>query len=289
MSKFFDSNTAAAIQDRISGNEPEPMEEPVDAIESAPTDVNKEEDQSDVIETAPAEQAAPAEEMVQNEAPEDDGNVPEGTHRVPYNRFKQVIEARNQLRSEKDALAHQVAELARQMESLQGQSQQAEPVAQYQEAAPQSVEMPDFLTEEEQNYFNHLQSQFGTKYSQLEQRVQAYEVQVATQQLEAQMQAAEAKYPDVPRRAILEAVANDGSVSVMDVAERYQSFVNQLREQAIAEYVEQNPDAQKKVAPRPAKTGSANVSSAQPDGSKPKNLKEANKALHKFLRTNTLF
>jgi len=289
MSKFFDSNTAAAIQDRISGNEPEPMEEHVDAIESAPTDVNNQEDQSDVMEMANAEETAPAEEMVQNEAPEDDGSVTEGTHRVPYNRFKQVIEARNQLRSEKDALASQIADLASQMESLQGQSQQTEPAAQYQEAAPQSVEMPDFLTEEEQNYFNHLQSQFGNKYSQLEQRVQAYEVQSATQQLEVQMQAAEERYPDVPRRAILEAVANDGSASVMDVAERYQSFVNQLREQAIAEYVEQNPGVQKKAAPRPAKTGSANVSSTQTDGSTPKNLKEANKALHKFLRSNSLF
>tara|TARA_Y100000592_G_scaffold91724_1_gene152273 strand:- start:1210 stop:2079 length:870 start_codon:yes stop_codon:yes gene_type:complete len=289
MSKFFDSNTVDHIQDLIAGNEPEVMEDPVDASPSEQQDVKEEQVESDVIEAAPVEQAAPAEEMVQNETPEDDGSVSEGTHRVPYNRFKQVIEARNQLRSEKDALAHQVAELARQMESLQGQSQQAEPVAQYQQAAPQSVEMPDFLTEEEQNYFNHLQSQFGNKYNQLEQRVQAYEVQAATQQLEYQMQQAEAKYPDVPRRAILEAVANDGSVSVMDVAERYQSFVNQLREQAISEYLESNPAPAKKAAPRPAKTGSANVSSAQPDGSKPKNLKEANKALHKFLRTNTLF
>lgn len=288
MSKFFDSNTVDRIGDLIQGNEPEPMEETVDASPSEAPDVNEQEQESDVTEATDVQQTASAEESVQDEGYSDDGEVQEGAHRVPYNRFKQVIEARNQLRSEKDMLAAQVAELAKQMESLRATPQQAQQ-EQYQEPVPQSMEMPEFLTEEEQAYFNHLQSQFGNRYSQLESRLQSYEVQMATQQLEQQMQQAEAIYPDVPRRAILEAVANDGSVSVMDVAERYQSFVNQLREQAISEYLESNPAPAKKAAPRPAKTGSANISSAQADGSKPKNLKEANKALHKFLRTNSLF
>ena len=113
---------------------------------------------------------------------------------------------------------------------------------------------------------------------------------MAEQQLESEIASASSVYPDVPRRAILEAVAN-GNVNVMDVAERYQSFVNQMREQAIADYLQDNPSAKgSSAAPRPSRTGGSSPAKSQIQADvKPKNLADAHKALSKFLKTNNIF
>jgi hypothetical protein len=224
----------------------------------------------------------------------DDGEEDPGSHRVPYNRFKQVIDARNQLRNERDILSEQLSGLTAQVEEFRSNSQQpqaAEPQAQrlpHGEAAS----IPDFLTEEEVQYFDGMQKRFGAQYDNLESRLQKYEMANAERQLEAEIGHATEKYPDVPRRAILEAVAN-GNVNVMDVAERYSSFVNQMREKAIADYLEAQPTqdgAPPKVAPRPSKAGGSTVStgSLKPED-RPKNLQDASRALNKFLKTNNLF
>ena len=304
MSKFFGSDTVSSIENMLDGNEPEPMEDaPVEELEAPAEDVSasmtedeKEEvSKSDAIESA-LDNATASEEQAMSEPAglSDDGDVKDGSHRVPYNRFKQVIEARNQLRTERDTLSQQVADLAKQMDGFRSSPQEAQAAPQVTHSEAYSTEMPEFLTEEEQVYFQGMQSQFQTKYSGLEKRVQGYELHMAQQNLEKQITGAIDKYPDVPRRAILEAVASDGNADIMDVAERYSSFVSQLREEAIANYLKENGDLPaveepKKVAPRPSKSSNSSRAVSSPDAPKMKNLKEANKALHKFLKSNPIF
>jgi hypothetical protein len=300
MSKFFDSETVGKIDDMLQGNQPEAPEQEdqlaEDVIKSeADEDVKQETEASDVQEEvgeSDTTELEPTDEPQQElSGLNDDGDVKEGSHRVPYNRFKQVIEARNQLRSERDQLTSQVSELSKQMQQFQQAPRQEQAEPRETQITHGEANMPDFLTEEEQEYFTGLQQNFNTKYGALEQRLNTYEVQMASTRLEEQIQEAEAKYPDVPRRAILEAVVSDGTANVMDVAERYQTFVNQLREQAVAEYLGTNPGqkAAPKVAPRPKKTSGSMDRPPGEEGKRHTNLKDANKALLKFLETNSIF
>ena len=301
---YLDSESLEKVGDMLSEGTPmEVHEEPVQESSPEISEVKEEEQQSDEVKEEPVAEATLATEAnAQESAPpehvgmSDDGDVTEGSHRVPYNRFKQVIDARNQLRNERDILAQQMKDMSGQMkawqESQQRPQQQSQPQEQVRQAAYQSsLQAPEFMTEEEVEYFSALQNEFGQRYQSLESRLQTYEMSMAEKQLDAAIDQAVNQYPDVPRRAILESVAS-GNTNIMDVAERYQSFVNQMREQAIADYLSENPQAKAaaQVAPRPSKTaGSAPSNSRVTPDEKPKNLNDAHKALSKFLKTNNIF
>jgi hypothetical protein len=301
---YLDSESLEKVGDMLSEGTPmEVHEETVQESSPEISEVKEEEQQSDEIKEEPVAEATPATEAeAQETAPpdhagmSDDGDVAEGSHRVPYNRFKQVIDARNQLRNERDILAQQIKDISGQMkawqESQQRPQQQSQPQEQVRQAAYQSsLQAPEFMSEEEVEYFNALQSEFGQRYQSLESRLHTYEMSMAEKQLDAAIDQAINKYPDVPRRAILESVAS-GNTNIMDVAERYQSFVNQMREQAVADYLSENPQAKTAapVAPRPSKTAGTSSSSSQVVADeKPKNLADAHKALSKFLKTNNIF
>jgi len=296
---YLDSESLEKVGDMLSEGTPmEVHEETVQESSPEISEVKEEEQQSDEIKEEPVAEATPATEAKAQEAAppdhvgmSDDGDVAEGSHRVPYNRFKQVIDARNQLRSERDILAQQIKDISGQMKSWQEAQpqQQAQPQGQTRQAAYQSrLQAPEFMSEEEVEYFNALQNEFGQRYQSLESRLHTYEMSMAEKQLDAAIDQAINKYPDVPRRAILESVAS-GNVNIMDVAERYQSFVNQMREQAISDYLSENPQT-KVAAPRPSKTAGTSSSSSQVVADeKPKNLADAHKALSKFLKTNNIF
>ena len=293
---YLDSESLDKVGDMLSEGTPmEVHEETVQESSPEVSEVKEETQQSDAPIADEGHQAPASAEPVssQPDAFSDTGEVEEGVHRVPYKRFRQVIDARNQLRNERDYLTQQVQELAQSMEQLKNASQtpaEAPQQAQQAEAYQTSLTPPEFLSEEEAQYFNALQSEFGKKYEFLASMVHNYELGMAEQQLEAEIASATDVYPDVPRRAILEAVAS-GNINVMDVAERYQSFVNQMREQAIADYLQDNPDAKRSsAAPRPSRTGGSSPAKSQVQADvKPKNLADAHKALSKFLKTNNIF
>lgn len=283
------------------GTPTEIHEEPVETSSEEAPEVKQEPQESDAEISEPKAQvgAATTTEAVETTTEPagmadtgDVGEGGEGSHRVPYNRFKQVIDARNQLRNERDILTRQVEEMSKRAEAFNAPGEQA---PQYQEAEPAreyqaGLEAPDFLSEEEVEYFSAIQQQSSQRYEGLETRLHAYEMSMAEQQLETQIGQAVEKYPDVPRRAILEAVAG-GNTNVMDVAERYSSFVAQMREAAIADYLSGQPKgAQAQVAPRPAKAAGSTVGNyASSPEERPKNLKDAHRALSKFLKTNNIF
>lgn len=239
---------------------PEPVAEetPVQAeTSSEPTqDVNaKVEDGAD---SAPQEAAA-------EDSPAAEEEVPSG-HRVPYDRFKQVLESRNKFREER-------AELEAEIERLRAQPAPTPAPAPVQ-AAPQAESddawLERYLAGEEDAA--PAQAQDTAHLQEFQDRLYNAEVQLARQQLEVEIGAALQKFPSVPRDVILQAVANNPSATAEAVAEQYSSWVAGVEEKAIAAYLEKNPNStpaeavaatqEPKAAPRPSKTGGSTAAAA---------------------------
>ena len=294
---FVDDSDVERMKAMMLGEDtPAPAEEPVQ--EAAP------------VEEAPAE-AAPAEETP---APETSSNPAEDVkveaeggaeaepqkaeasdsqaeeeevqpgHRVPYTRFKEVIEARNQFKTETAELKAQLEQLR---EQAQRQASQPAPV----QAAPQpkadddEAWLKELLGEDEPT----AQKSVDPALQQLSARLHETEVALARQSLEAEVGAAIQKYPSATRDVILQAVAQNPSLSAESVAEQYSAWMAQVEEEAIARYLKDNPAAAKPAAaPRPAKSGAveAPVSS---EAAKPKNVKEGSEALRAFLKGGNPF
>lgn len=201
----------------------------------------------------------------------------ESGHAVPYSRFKSVIEARNELRSKTSALEKQLAELQDQLNRRENSS----PAKEERYFAEDSYE--DFS---EDPYEDKLQT--------YENRIYQMEVAHEQQKLNQEIQFAQQRFPDVGRELLLQAVINDPNVDVMDVAERYSTFVVGLREQAVADYLKQNPQASAPPVVRPdappvIKAAGSSQYGKLPGSSseqRPKNMDEARNSLFDYLKAN---
>ena len=205
-------------------------------------------------------------------------------HRVPYTRFKEVIEARNQFKTETAELKAQLEQLR---EQAQRQASQPAPV----QAAPQpkadddEAWLKELLGEDEPT----AQKSVDPALQQLSARLHETEVALARQSLEAEVGAAIQKYPSATRDVILQAVAQNPSLSAENVAEQYSAWMAQVEEEAIARYLKDNPAAAKPAAaPRPAKSGAVEASNVV-GAAKPKNVKEGSEALRAFLKGGNPF
>lgn len=233
------------------------------------TAVNSEPDNSEpVVEAAPvAEQATDSQPDVtpEDSSPSDDG------HNVPYSRFQSVIHARNDLRSRNEDLERQLQELQNNKPAEQSPSYDSEP----------SEFDPLYGMEE-------FDDGYSKKFQTLESRLEEFEVFQEQQKLEKELNYVADRYPTVPREALLSAVINDPNTNIVDAAERYSTFVAQVRESAIADYASQNGVNQRElppaVPPRVAQAGSSNQNNGFGDNPAPRNLDQAKDALFKFLQ-----
>ena len=256
-------------------------EAPVQAdTSSEPTqDVNaKVEDGAD---SAPQEAAA-------EDSPAAEEEVPSG-HRVPYDRFKQVLESRNKFRDER-------AELEAEIERLRAQPAPAPAPAPVQ-AAPQADSDDAWLERYLAGEDEPAPAQDDARLKEFQDRLYNTEVQLARQQLEVEVGAALQKFPSVPRDVILQAVANNPSATAEAVAEQYSSWVAGVEEKAIAAYLEKNPQStpeeavaatqEPKAAPRPSKTGGSATAAASEVPLK--SVSEGSAALRKLWARNNPF
>ena len=291
---FLQEGDAERMRGMMLGEETPQAEEP--AQEAAPAE--------EPAEAAPVEEAEPASssdtagdvkveaeggaeaEPQKTEASDSQAEEEEVQpgHRVPYTRFKEVIEARNQFKTETAELKAQLEQLR---EQAQRQASQPAPV----QAAPQpkadddEAWLKELLGEDEPT----AQKSVDPALQQLSARLHETEVALARQSLEAEVGAAIQKYPSATRDVILQAVAQNPSLSAENVAEQYSAWMAQVEEEAIARYLKDNPAAAKPAAaPRPAKSGAveAPVSS---EAAKPKNVKEGSEALQAFLKGGNPF
>lgn len=200
--------------------------------------------------------------------PEEEG------HNVPYQRFQQVISARNKLQEEKERLAEQLQQLQSSMET---QHTRRDKVETYQE---------DDLYSGEEDYDDDGQD---SRYADLESRVQEFEVYKQEQLLERELAEVEQEFPSVPRELLLQAVIDDPSTNLMEVAGHYTTYVAQMEEQAIARYIKENNIAvPKRSASAGGSTGGGNTHSGLNAGNKtkPKTVGEATNRFKEFLKNN---
>ena len=224
------------------------------------------------------------------EDPGDSGSS--SLHRVPYARFKEVVDARNGYKGEVDSLRKQVEELSVLMKQRNAETAPAHGRAEFSDE-----DLMSFFDEEDAQE----QAPWQSAMTEMQQRMHQYEVASATHTLEQELAAAASKYPVVPRQALLQAVINDDSANLMEVAEQYSSFIASVEEAAIARHMAEGKSASEAikdakeevaqaVAPRPSRAASAPVNPPISAGDhKPKTLKDASKALKAFLGNNNPF
>ena len=111
--------------------------------------------------------------------------------------------------------------------------------------------------------------------------------------LQQELDQAQARYPEVTREALINAVIRDNNANVMDVAEQYSTFMSGLKEQAVAEYLRTNPSASVPVKARPDAPPRVSAAASSNPGrlpgspdKQPRNLDEARNALFDYFKNN---
>lgn len=178
----------------------------------------------------------------------DDNNSPssgedEG-HRVPYKRFKSVVEARNEYQQEVESLREQLQSYEERLASAR-KSDTTEDVS----------NDWDWLENHSDDDYEETSSYDDERFAELNSRIEKFELFQAEQALEKEIKQVTNAYPGVPEQVLLQAVVNDPDVALRKVAEAYSSFVASTEEQAIARYLEENK------APTPAPRGNSKGSS----------------------------
>jgi len=220
------------------------------------------------------EEVSEVEQVVQS-----DEEVDEEGHAVPYSRFKSIIDSRNEFRNGLDEAQGRIQELEEYLANVAQQS--AEP-------APPAKTEDDWF---ESLYSEELEvaDPYAEKYGAIENRLNELEVYKAQYQLEEEIGYAEQQYPGVPRSVMLQAVVSNPEVDVMDIAERYSTFISAVQEEAIAQYSQQQqleaplpPEA----PPRVSNSPSGHTHNGSGHESTPNNLDDAKAQMFDFLKSN---
>jgi hypothetical protein len=283
---FLNDEEVGALGDFLASEEDfteeqQPELEAQDNSSEPAEDVNGEAEAGEV-------EAQGDEELEADDSPaEDDDSTP--GHRVPYDRFKQVLDARN-------AYRHEISQMREQMQELQEQfdARQQAPVA------PAKQEHQD----EDEAWLQSLigdddpaSKAYAQQLQTMEDRMYQQEVQMARYELEAEISDAQSAFPGVPREVMLQAVASDPNVSALEVAEGYSAFIAEVEEAALADYIsqhgvpqelEQTEEPQAEEVRRPARAG-ATVESAAQEATRPASVKDASEMLREFMKSSNPF
>mgnify|MGYP001175879360 CR=1 FL=1 len=280
---------AGKFEEGIQSDAPEAAPEAAPVAEEAPAQAVSSSDPTEDVNTQVEDgaESAPLEAAADDSAAADE-EVPSG-HRVPYDRFKQVLESRNQFREER-------AELEAELEKFRAQPQSAPAPAPVQSTSQDTSDdawLDRYLAGED----DQPSVQDDAKFKEFQDRLYNTEVQLARQQLEVEVGSALQKFPGVPRDVILQAVANNPSATAEAVAEQYSSWVAGVEEKAISAYLDKNPSStpaeaeaaleEPKAAPRPQKSGGSVATAAAETPLK--SVSEGSAALRKLWARNNPF
>ena len=267
------------------GQEPAAAEPEVEVEVSAPEAAPSSEAAQDV--KVSAKEEAPETEA----APEPSGEVEvevEDGHRVPYQRFKQVLDARNAHRTEVESLHQEIERLKSQAQSWQQPQQQQVAVP---PTEPQGDDWwSDTQTDTEQDSPAQVRA-----IEDLKSRLGAQEVAFQQMVLERELAQAQEKYPGIDRNQMIQAVYQNPTTPVMQVAEQYSVWLAGIEEAAIARYVSGSGEAAPEAAaespqapPRPVQSSSSAAASFVGE-KKPGTVEEGSKMLREFLKTHNPF
>jgi hypothetical protein len=214
------------------------------------------------------------------ESAADDGVVddsPQKGHKVPYNRFKNVLESRNQFRSEVETYKEKLTSLEQKLANLDNSRAESSPSVEPEER----TWLDDYLAEEQTADSPQWQKQYGD----LNDRLYKFEVAQEEKVLKAELQTINEKYPNVPQNVLLKAIINDPNANINKVAEEYSTFMASIEEQAIARYLEQGGQdkaaSPKEPLQRPRSTNAPRGRIAPPK--KPSSVKGASNMLRDLL------
>lgn len=180
--------------------------------------------------------------------------------KVPYGRFKNVLEARNAYKGQLDrskaqisAREQRIADLERQLSSPSQRPAPAptQPVPQAAKQSQDSTWLDDILgiSETEQpaepdkiaELSKGFQQELQKQQQSFESRMYEYEVNQAQRELEKEIHTVRRQYPDLKAKDLAQLVINDPSVNLMEAAETYMTYKVSLEEEAIARYLRDNP------------------------------------------------
>ena len=211
----------------------------------------------------------------------DNSPPPDRGHNVPYSRFKNVLEARNNFKSEAHEYKAQISSLEQKLQSLQSQAQTPAPTPQVE--AKKSW-LDQYLDED---VAQDAAPEWQSQYTSLNDRMYKFEVAQEEKVLRAELDDVNQTYPSVPEQFLLQAVINDPSVNLAKKAEEYHAFMSGISENAIAEYLANNPGHTEQSVPevpnRPRSHGSAPGREVISPNKKPTSIGDASGALRKAL------
>jgi len=217
------------------------------------------------------------------EAASDDGSgeadsTPPG-HRVPYKRFKGVLDARNKYRGEAEEATAQLEAFRTQMESMRNEVatlrnvQPAQPAGNPQ-VDPFDAELDRLLGEDvPQGLPKEVQAQMQA----MEARIHQQEVHVERERLRREVADVTTSYDEGLRtdiqHVLYSAVQRDPNVDLGRTAEQYVAWLASREEAAIARYLADNPQGQAPepgeaaapstpARPKRAGTGASSIASA---------------------------
>jgi hypothetical protein len=267
MSNFLSDGQTGEIENMLTESIDSDVTPISDAPSEAPADVNQPEVQTQ------AEVEEPQTESKASPAPAAD-NADESSHRIPYSRFKDVNDAKNEYRNQAKSLRQQLEETQRQLEQFSAVPSQDEP------------EEEEWLDD-----YSRDQAAQTQRFDELSGRLHEFEVQQAGVTLAQEVAKAQDKYPGVPEQILYKAVVDNGDANLMEVAGQYYDFIEAIQQQAVERHLKENPNPEpQKVAPRPRRSGSSPSNLSRPaESERPKTLSDASAALRKHLKDNPLF
>lgn len=192
-------------------------------------------------------------------------------HRVPYKRFKNILEARNKYRGEAENASAQVESFKQQVESMRNEVAMMRSL-QHAKPAESEVEVSDEL-DRLLNGTPDLPKEVKDKISMMEARLHQQEVHAERVRLRQEVADVTGNYDknlttDL-QQVLYSAVQRDPNVDLGRVAEQYTTWLAKREEDAIARYLEKDPgasveEAEAQVAgvpsrPKRAGTGASSV------------------------------
>ena len=268
MSGFLNDEQMARASEMLSDDPPVEVELEEEAAQEAIPDESSSEAAEDVNQGS--------EESEKEEEEFDSG------HRVPYKRFRSVLEARNDARSELDALRERNRELERTLlEKPKSRSSDSE------------HDYSSYDDPEEDPYEPSGYEDPGLKkFENLEQQIHELKVQDHTRQLMRELETVQEKYPNVPPTAVLDAVAQNPDLDMLEAAEAFNSFLADREEAAIQRYLKDNPTSSDapEAAPRPAVSSGSGLNAGRVSKDKrPKKMKDVRDALLYYVKEHNIF
>jgi hypothetical protein len=284
---MLDNESRAAMLDKVSQDFGPEQPSQILSVDAASGGSVQEIDVS--VDVKPESTDPKVEENVSVETTEkvevsDDSPTPKG-HKVPYSRFKNVLESRNTFRSEVETYKEKLTSLEQKLANLEQNKPQYKQNPS-QQPQQERTWLDDYLAEEQKAATPEWQQQYGS----LNDRLYKFEVAQEEQSLKAELADIETKFPNVPQQVLLKAVIEDPNANMTALAEQYSSFMAGIEEQAIARYLEQQGGQAQAASPTPEplqrpRSVSAPRGNFAPD-KKPTSVADATRSLRDLLSKN---